>query len=500
MPDSRADAGWPIVVSLDVLGRDDLSLAGGKAANLGELLRTALPVPPGFCVTTAAYGRMAERAELGPLLEELASVTPGEVERLAALADAIRQRLLAAPISDDIALPIREAVAALGPSLPVAVRSSATAGDLPFASFAGQQDTYLNIVGAEAVLDAVRRCWASLWTERAVVYRARIGIDQQTVRLAVVVQSLVDAAVAGVLFTANPVTGRRGQIVIDASPGLGEAVVSGAVNPDHFVLDAATGEILERRLGDKRMAILPAPDGGLRRVETDAGAAACLSDQYLRTLARLGQRVETHFSAPQDLEFALDHGGKFWLTQARPITTLFPLPDTVPSDPRDLRVYFNFNVFQGVFRPFTPMGVQAFRLIASSFAALAGAPPRDPVAGPAVLAEAAGRLFADMTGPVRSPVGRRLFAAALAQVEARSEPLLRVLLADPSPLPTAGCMAPLAGDGAPPPAGDATAASPAGRPARSGRGPPLARPPPPGDQHGRPDPAGCNCNRAARSR
>ncbi|HEV7216732.1 MAG TPA: PEP/pyruvate-binding domain-containing protein, partial [Chloroflexota bacterium] len=286
-------AGSPIVVALESLGRDDLLLAGGKAANLGELLRAGLPVPPGFCLTTAAYARMAGGADLRPLLDDLAEIGSGEPERLAAIAGAIRQRLLAAPMPDDVALSIREAVTALGLSLPLAVRSSATAEDLPFASFAGQQDTFLNIVGDAALLEAVRRCWASLWTERAVVYRARNGVDQRTVRLAVIVQRLVDAAVAGVLFTANPVTGRRDQVVIDASPGLGEAVVSGAVNPDHFVINASSGEILERRLGDKRVTIRPAPEGGVRRVDTAAaGPAACLSDEQLRDLAALGRRVE----------------------------------------------------------------------------------------------------------------------------------------------------------------------------------------------------------------
>src|SRR5207253_543668 len=170
------------------------------------------------------------------------------------------------------------------------------------------------------------RCWASLWTDRAVSYRAANRIDQRTVRLAVVVQRMVDAQVAGVLFTANPLTGRRRQTVIDASPGLGEAVVSGAVNPDHFVVDTASGAIRERRLGDKRVVVLPAQDGGVQHVRVDGRAdQACLSDVQLRALARLGQQAERHLGAPQDLEFAVDAEGTLWLTQARPITTLFPL-------------------------------------------------------------------------------------------------------------------------------------------------------------------------------
>ena len=225
--------------------------------NLGALTRAGLPVPPGISVTTDAYRQVA--ASAGPMLEPvfdaLASTSSTDTARLARLAAQARAALLAAPVPDTVVQAIADGYAQLGADVPVAVRSSATAEDLPFASFAGQQDTYLHIIGRDHVLDATRRCWASLWTDRAVVYRATNGIDHRAVRLAVVVQRMVDAGTAGVLFTANPVTGRRRQAVIDASPGLGEAVVSGAVNPDHFVVDTASGEILERRLGDKRFDV-----------------------------------------------------------------------------------------------------------------------------------------------------------------------------------------------------------------------------------------------------
>ena len=194
---------------------------GGKAANLGELISAGLPVPGGFCVTTEAYARAA------------AGVDAAEPLRA-------RELLRTLPVPGDIAAEVTTAYRALGGG-PVAVRSSATAEDLPTASFAGQQDTYLNVVGDEALLDAVRRCWASLWTDRAVAYRADLGIDDAEVRLAVVVQKMVDAQVAGVLFTADPVSGRRSRAVLDASPGLGEAVVSGMVNPDHLAVEHDAG-------------------------------------------------------------------------------------------------------------------------------------------------------------------------------------------------------------------------------------------------------------------
>src|SRR5579885_1406500 len=263
-----------------------LPLVGGKGANLGELTGAGLPVPPGFCITTEVYQQIAEMAELETLLDELTS-KDGRA-RSGEIAATIRERLLRVPFPQELADSVRAAYLSLGKGspLPVAVRSSATAEDLPFASFAGQQDTYLNIVGEDALLDAVRHCWASLWTDRAVSYRVNNQIDPSSVSLSVVIQRMIDVAVAGVLFTANPLTGRRRQAVIDASPGLGEAVVSGATNPDHFVVNTTSGEIVERRFGDKRVIIQPVPGGGTQRIErAEQSDHACLTDEQVRELA-----------------------------------------------------------------------------------------------------------------------------------------------------------------------------------------------------------------------
>jgi phosphohistidine swiveling domain-containing protein len=421
-----------LIVPFAAIDRGALSVAGGKAANLGELVRAGFPVPSGFCVTTAAYDIVAADAGLESTLAALAAADAEDTERLAGLAKEARSRLQGASVSDVLGRAIAEAYGGLGDGIPVAVRSSATAEDLPGASFAGQQDTYLNIVGSESVLDAVQRCWASLWTDRAVSYRATNGIDPRGVHLAVVVQRMVDASVAGVLFTANPVTGKRRQAVIDASPGLGEAVVSGSVNPDHFVVDTATGEIVERRLGDKRVAILAGPGGGTERVELAAAEhGASLSDDQILTLAKLGSRIEEHYGTPQDTEWAIDGDGAVWLLQARPITTLFPLPEGAPTDEEDLRVYFSFNVAQGVYGPLTPMGIQAFRLITSSVAAFAGHPPQNPYKGAAFFTEVADRMFADITPVLRSKQGRALFERVMRNMEARTVPIVRQLVADP---------------------------------------------------------------------
>src|SRR6266566_1067827 len=242
-----------LVVPLETLDRTSLPVAGGKAANLGELIHAGFAVPIGFCVTTAAYARVSDRAGLDTYLAGLEAVSREESARQIELATAIRTTLHQTPLPPEIVEAVTSAYQSLSPGepLPVSVRSSATAEDLPEASFAGQQETFLHVIGIEAVLTAVQRCFASLWTDRAMQYRSSLGIAPRDVRLAVVVQRMVEAEVAGVLFTANPLTGKRRQVVIDANPGLGEAVVSGATNPDHFVVQTITGEIVERRLGDK---------------------------------------------------------------------------------------------------------------------------------------------------------------------------------------------------------------------------------------------------------
>lgn len=427
-PDQPASGGAALVAPLRTLDRSALAVAGGKAASLGEMLAAGLPVPDGFCILTGAYATAAASASLEPILEDLNNGTPGNAN-MAKLAAAARERLVTTPVPPTMADAVAAAYSALGTDVPVAVRSSATAEDLPFASFAGQQDTYLNVVGIGPLLDAVRRCWASLWTDRAVAYRASQGINHSTVRLAVVVQHMIDAEVAGVMFTANPVTGHRHQAVIDASPGLGEAVVSGAVNPDHFVLDRNSGQIVERRLGDKQMAVETIEGGGTRHVQWDHAAdRACLTDAQVRALGELADRVERLYGAPQDTEFAVDRAGRLWLTQSRPITTLYPLPVRSGDDPR---IYFSVNVAQGVFRPFTPMGIQTFQLVASGLATLLDHPPADPYQGTAPLVEAGHRLFIDVTGIVRSRVGRAVLVRLTGIAEARASTVFKHLGRDP---------------------------------------------------------------------
>ena len=430
-----------LIVELRRIRATMLPEVGGKAANLGELIWAGLPVPPGFCLTTEAYQRALQPdgssgSALPDILRGLEAVEHGDLEGLASLAARAREAVLEAGIPADVEDAVRSAYSALGSDVPVAVRSSATAEDLPFASFAGQQDTYLNVVGADAVLQAVRKCWASLWTDRAVSYRASNGIDHATVTLAVVIQRMVDAETAGVLFTANPVTGRRREAVIDANPGLGEAVVSGGVNPDHFVVDSLTGRITERRIGDRKLVIRSIPGGGTERLGPAAQAKdvtagdACLADSQIRALAVLGQRVEEHYGAPQDTEWAIDGEGKLWLTQARPITTLYPQMTRQPAVPGP-HAYLCFSLAQGLTRPLTPMGLAGIRLMGSSVADAAGFRVPEPRDGPSPYYEAGQRIYFDLTSVFRSKAGRAIVPRIFDVMEARSAAIVRGLFEDP---------------------------------------------------------------------
>lgn len=311
-------------------GRTSLALAGGKGANLGELLQAGFEVPPGFVITTAAYDLLLQSNGLQTRLHDLlASLKSDEPASVADTSEKIRQALEEVSIPASIAEEALSAYRQLGGA--VAVRSSATAEDLPGAAFAGQQETFLNVLGEQALLEAVKACWISLWSERAVLYRARQNVDQASVKLAVAVQQMVPADVAGVMFTANPVSGGRDELVIDASPGLGEAVVSGLATPDHFILDKRHQRIKEKQIGRREVIIRASPGGGTEQImpEPEQTVTAALPPAALRKLAQLGIAIERHYSAPQDIEWAWvadqTKAGRFLILQARPMTAL-PAP------------------------------------------------------------------------------------------------------------------------------------------------------------------------------
>jgi pyruvate,water dikinase len=312
MTDPRYHRDRPLVVPIAALGREDLALAGGKGANLGELVRGHFPVPDAVVISTSAYSSVVEGAGLAAAID--AGLRAGDTA-------GIRAAFEGAPVPDRLAAEILDAYATLGGG-PVAVRSSATAEDLPGAAFAGQHDTFLNVVGQTALLEAVRRCWGSLWTERAIAYRDRRDVDQAAVRMAVVVQRMVPAEHAGVMFTANPVTGARDEVVVDASSGLGEAVVAGLATPDHYVLDAR-GDVRQRTAGRREVVIRAVHGGGV--LHTTDEQVDSLPDEAVVELARLGRVVAAHFGRPLDIEWARA-AGQVWLVQARPMTALPPSP------------------------------------------------------------------------------------------------------------------------------------------------------------------------------
>jgi rifampicin phosphotransferase len=378
------------------------ALVGGKAAMLGELSRLdGVRVPPGFCVTTEAFRRMMEGApSLDGRLDELSRLAPDDREAIRALSAEIRGTLEDIAIPDDLAAAITHRLARFGERAGYAVRSSATAEDLPSASFAGQQDTYLNVVGPTAIIQHLSRCWGSLFTERAVTYRLRGGFDHRQVSMAVVIQQMVFPQAAGVLFTADPVSGNRKVASAEASFGLGEALVSGRVNPD--VYKVRGGEIVERTIAAKQVAIHPLPAGGTREQEIGRRRRQqpALTDAQVVKLDRLGRRIEAHFGCPQDIEWCLVDDD-FHVVQSRPITTLFPVP---PASDDANHVYVSVGHQQMMTDAMKPLGLSMWQLTTPRPMSIAG-----------------GRLFVDVTPMLAAPAIR----AGLLDLFGKGDPLLR---------------------------------------------------------------------------
>ncbi|MFE0593263.1 rifamycin-inactivating phosphotransferase [Micromonospora echinospora] len=391
------------VWDLHRLDETQIAVVGGKGAHLGGLSRIeGVRVPAGFCVTTDAFRRiLAEAPSIGDRLDELSRLSPDDRPAIRALSATIRRTIEGIVVPDDLAAAILRALAGLGERAAYAVRSSATAEDLPTASFAGQQDTYLNVVGPTSVLQHVSRCWASLFTERAVTYRQRNGIDHRAVHMAVVVQQMVFPDAAGVLFTADPVTGNRKVATVDASFGLGEALVAGLVNPDVFRV--RDGGIVVRTVAAKQRAVHPLPDGGTREVAVDPQRQEqpALTDAQVVRLVQLGRRIEAHFGRPQDIEWCLVDGD-FQIVQSRPVTTLFPIPAAARDG--ENHVYLSVGHQQMMTDPMKPLGISVWQLTAM-----------------APMHEAGGRLFVDATRNLASPASR----AGFLEMVGRSDPLTR---------------------------------------------------------------------------
>ena len=382
------------VLSFQEIDRAKFLLAGGKGVGLGELAKIGgIRVPDGFCVTTAAYKKIA--AGLNELLDELEGSRATEIGEVAGR---IRTYIESIPIPAEMATEIAGHIV---DGVAYAVRSSATMEDLATASAAGQQDTYLNIIGVEAILRHISKCWASLYTDRAVIYRTQNGFSHREVYLAVVVQKMVFPEAAGILFTADPVSFNRRVLSIDAGFGLGEALVSGLVSADGYKV--REGEIISRRIAAKKLAIYGRAEGGgteTRQVEAERQNRQVLTDEQILELAFLGRKIEAHFRCPQDIEWCLADDMLF-IVQSRPITTLFPIPETAD---RENHVYVSVGHQQMMTDPLKPLGLSLWQLTTVRPMATAG-----------------GRLFVDVTQNVASAAGRQ----GLLEVMGRHDPLMK---------------------------------------------------------------------------
>jgi len=390
------------VLGFQEIDQTQVVVVGGKGAYLGELSRIeGVRVPAGFCVTTDAFRRiMAGAPSIDDRLGRLSRLNPDDRESIRTLSAEIRRAIEGIPIPDDVAAAVTSAIAQLGERAAYAVRSSATAEDLPTASFAGQQDTYLNVVGPAEILRHVSRCWASLFTERAVTYRLRNGFGHRKLHMAVVVQQMVFPQAAGILFTADPVTGNRKVASMEASFGLAEGLVSGLVNAD--VYEVRDGEVVAKAVAAKQLAIHASPAGGTEEqtIEPERQEQPALTDAQVVRLAQLGRRIEAHFGCPQDIEWCLVDDD-FQIVQSRPITTLFPIP--AAGDGKN-HVYVSVGHGQMMTDPMKPLGLSVWQLTT-----------------PRPMNEAGGRLFVDVTRALGSPTSR----AGLLEVMGKSDPLIR---------------------------------------------------------------------------
>ena len=392
----------PYVLELQEIDKTQLLSVGGKGLKLGELSKIhGIQVPEGFCVTTKAYQKALEQnEEYHALLDQLTLLKLEDQGQIAEISRKIRTAIMEVEIPSDVVEAVTHYIFQFGEEHAYAVRSSATAEDLPYASFAGQQDTYLNIIGKEAILQHISKCWASLFTDRAVIYRMQNGFDHSQVYLSVIVQRMVFPQAAGILFTADPITSNRKLLSIDASFGLGEALVSGLVSADCYKVQE--DEIVDKMIATKKLAIYGRKEGGTetQEIDPDQQKTQTLTDQQILQLARMGRQIEAYFGCPQDIEWCLVDD-TFYIVQSRPITTFFPIPE---ANDQENHVYISVGHQQMMTDPMKPLGLSFYLLTT-----------------PAPMRKAGGRLFVDVTHQLASPVSRKILLNAMGQ----SDPLIK---------------------------------------------------------------------------
>lgn len=391
-----------LVLGFQEMEKTQLLLVGGKGVNIGELSKIqGIRVPEGFCVTTVGYQKAIEHNEtFQALLDQLTMLKVEDRDQIGKISKKIRQIIKEVEIPSDVVKAVAHYLSQFGDEHAYAVRSSATAEDLPHASFAGQQDTYLNIIGKENILQHIRKCWASLFTDRAVIYRMQNRFDHSQVYVSVIVQRMVSPQAAGILFTADPITSNRKLLSIDASFGLGEALVSGLVSADCYKVQE--DKIVDKMIATKKLAIYGLKEGGTetKQIDPKQQKTQTLTDQQILQLARIGRQIEAYFGYPQDIEWCLVDD-TFYIVQSRPITTLYPIPE---ANDQDNHVYVSVGHQQMMTDPMKPLGLSIYLLTT-----------------PARMRKAGGRLFVDVTHNLASPVSREILLDTLGQ----SDPLIK---------------------------------------------------------------------------
>ncbi|WLR51027.1 phosphoenolpyruvate synthase [Bacillus tianshenii] len=396
-------------LSFNEISKDDLAIVGGKGANLGEMARAGFPIPTGFCITTRAFKAFIQTSDkMDDYFAQLNALQSDDYTALQTIGREIREHLTSLRIPEQLREQIVSTWYEAGEQYTYAVRSSATAEDLPTASFAGQQDTYLNIKGEESLLMHVRKCWASLFTDRAISYRTKNGFNHKDVYLSVVVQRMVKPEISGILFSSDPVTGNRKVTSIDASFGLGEAIVSGQVTADLYKVK--DGEIITKQIGRKEIAIYSLPEGGTktRRLSLEQQGQQVMTHEQIINAAKLGREIEKHFGKPQDIEFCLEKG-TLYIVQSRPITSLFPLPD-VAMDP--LKVFFSFGHPQMMTHAMKPLALSVWRTV-FPFG------KEEPQLESKVMLIAGGRLYIDPSELLRLKGPRQVFPKIIRNADDR---------------------------------------------------------------------------------
>ncbi|WJE83174.1 phosphoenolpyruvate synthase [Bacillus sp. DX3.1] len=385
-----------LVLGFQEIEKTQLLLVGGKGLNLGKLSKIqGIQVPEGFCITTVGYQKAIEQNEtFQALLDQITMLKVEDRDQIGEISRKIRKIIMEVEIPSDVVKAVTHYLSQFGDEHAYAVRSSATAEDLPHSSFAGQQDTYLNIIGKEAILQHISKCWASLFTDRAVIYRMQNGFDHSQVYLSVIVQRMVFPQASGILFTADPITSNRKLLSIDASYGLGEALVSGLVSADCYKVQEE--EIVDKMIATKKLAIYGLKDGGTetKQIDPDQQKTQTLTEQQILQLARTGRQIETYFGCPQDIEWCLVDD-TFYIVQSRPITTLYPIPEV---NDQENHVYVSVGHQQMMTDPMKPLGLSFFLLTTN-------APMR----------KAGGRLFVDVTHMLASPDSRKMLLDAMGQ-------------------------------------------------------------------------------------